>query len=429
MNNNKLYPRTALVLLTALNLLNYIDRSVLPAVQPLMQAEFHRSNAAFGFVTTAFFVFYMFAAPVMGPLADRYSRKQIIVIGAIVWSAATLLTAVTTNFTTLVIRHTLIGVGEASFVTIAPTFVVDLFPEEKRGRVLGFFYLAIPVGTALGYILGGQLGPVYGWRTPFYVAAAPGFLLALSILFLREPERGRQDSLKETPDRATLTGLAKNPAFWTATLGMAAMVFAQGALAVWMPTFLSQERGMSLQRANLVFGIVMAGDGIFAALLGGWCGDMLLRRLHSAYYLVSGISLALGVPVMIVALRGPRSMMISAIALGGFLLLFNTAPLNAAVINSVGAHIRATAIAANIFTIHTLGDAFSPWLVGRIADRSTLTTGLMTTPVAIAISAAVCLLGTRYAPRLRVSADSGNGVSAGTGGDARASSTGASNKR
>jgi MFS family permease len=406
MNTVKLYPRTALVLLTALNLLNYVDRSILFAVQPLIQAEFHRTNAEFGFVTTAFFIFYMCAAPVMGPLADRYSRKNIIVIGAIIWSAATLLTAVTANFTTLLVRHTIIGIGEASFVTIAPTFVVDLFPEEKRGRVLGFFYLAIPVGTALGYLIGGQLGPVYGWRIPFYVGAVPGFLLALSILLLPEPERGREDSLKETPDRATLMGLARNHAFWTATLGMAAMVFAQGALAVWMPTFLSRERGMSLSHANRIFGLIMGVDGIFAALLGGWCGDMLLRRLHSAYYLVSGISLALGVPVMIVALRAPSSGMIPAVALGGFLLLFNTSPLNAALINSVGAHIRATAIAANIFIIHLLGDASSPWIVGKIADRSSLTAGLMTTPIAIAISAAICFLGMRYAPRLRVSADS-----------------------
>lgn len=407
MNTVKLYPRTALVLLTALNLLNYVDRSILFAVQPLIQAEFHRTNAEFGFVTTAFFIFYMCAAPVMGPLADRYSRKNIIVIGAIIWSAATLLTAVTTNFTTLLVRHTIIGIGEASFVTIAPTFVVDLFPEEKRGRVLGFFYLAIPVGTALGYLIGGQLGPAYGWRIPFYVGAVPGFLLALSILWLPEPERGREDSLKETPDRATVVGLARNPAFWTATLSMAAMVFAQGALAVWMPTFLSRERGLSLSHANRIFGLIMGVDGIFAALLGGWCGDMLLRRLHSAYYLVSGISLALGVPVMIVALRAPSSAMIPAVAVGGFLLLFNTSPLNAALINSVGAHIRATAIAANIFIIHLLGDASSPWIVGKIADRSSLTAGLMTTPIAIAISAAICFLGMRYAPRLRVSADSG----------------------
>ena len=208
----KLYPRTTLILLTALNLLNYIDRSVLFAVQPLVQDEFHLSNAQVGYLTRAFLLFYMIAAPFVGPLADRYSRKLIIVLGAIFWSALTLLTAVTHTYTELLIRHTLVGIGEATFVTIAPTFVADLFSEEKRGRILGVFYLAIPVGTAAGYLLGGKLGSLHGWRFPFYIAAAPGFVLALAVLFLKEPERGQFDSVKETPERGTILGLARNPA-------------------------------------------------------------------------------------------------------------------------------------------------------------------------------------------------------------------------
>ena len=187
MPSSKLYPRTALILLTALNLLNYIDRSVLFAVQPLVQAEFHLSNAQVGYLTSAFLGFFILAAPLTGPFADRYSRKLIIVVGAIFWSALTLLTAVTHNYWELLVRHTLVGVGEATFSTISPTFVADLFPEEKRGCILGIFYLAIPVGSAAGYLLGGNLAPQHGWRFPFYIAAAPGFLLALLVLFLKEP--------------------------------------------------------------------------------------------------------------------------------------------------------------------------------------------------------------------------------------------------
>lgn len=150
MTQTKLYPWTALVLLTALNLLNYIDRSVLFAVQPLVQSEFHLTNTQVGYLTSAFLGFYMIAAPFAGPLADRYSRKMIIILGAVFWSGLTLLTAVTHTYWELLVRHTLVGVGEATFVTIAPTFVADLFPENKRGRIFGVFYLAIPVGTAAG---------------------------------------------------------------------------------------------------------------------------------------------------------------------------------------------------------------------------------------------------------------------------------------
>jgi multidrug resistance protein len=413
----KIHPWTALILLTALNLLNYVDRSVLFAVQPLVQSEFHLSNTQVGYLTSAFLLFYMVAAPFVGPLADRYSRKKIIVGGAIFWSGLTLLTAVTHTYTELLIRHTLVGIGEATFVTIAPTFVADLFPEEKRGRILGVFYLAIPVGTAAGYLLGGHLSPHYGWRFPFYIAAVPGFLLALAVLFLHEPERGQFDRLKETVWQPAIradssswktsvqnylkhlyAALARNPAFWTSTLGMAMMTFALGGIQVWMPTFLSQARGYSLESANFMFGIIIVVDGILASLAGGWLGDYLLPRMKGSYYFVSAASMALGVPFMVVALffRGP--VMLPAIAVSAFFLLLNTSPLNAAVINSVGAHIRATALAVNIFIFHLLGDVPSPTLMGYVADKRTLQAAFVLPVVAMVLSSAVLFYGMRFAP-------------------------------
>ena len=402
MTHPRLYPRTALLILTALNLLNYIDRSVLFAVQPLVQSEFHLNDAQIGRVTTLFFVFYTVAAPLMGPLADRYSRRMVIVLGAFTWSGVTLLTAVTHSYLALLIRHTLVGVGEASFVTVSPTVVVDLFPEERRGRVLGVFYLAIPVGTALGYLIGGYFGTRFGWRAPFYIAGAPGFLLAFIMMFIPEPKRGQFDSLRDTPERATVLGLARNPAFWTATLGMAAMTFSLGGLQVWMPTFLSRVRGYSLDSANKIFGAIIAFDGIIASLAGGWLGDRLLKRTKSAYYLVSAVSLAMGVPAMMMALFTSGSAMLPALLVAAFLVLLNTAPLNAAIINSVGAHIRATAIAVNLFMIHFLGDALSPWVIGKISDRSSLQSGFISAVVAIALSSAILFYGMRFAPPLSV---------------------------
>jgi MFS transporter, Spinster family, sphingosine-1-phosphate transporter len=403
----KLYPWTALTLLTALNLLNYVDRSVLFAVQPLVQTEFHLTNTQVGYLTSAFLGFYMIAAPFTGPLADRYSRKKIIILGAIFWSALTLLTAVTHTYWELLVRHTLVGIGEATFVTIAPTFVADLFPENKRGRIFGVFYLAIPVGTAAGYLLGGKLGPHLGWRYPFYIAAFPGFLLALALLFVPEPPRGQFDSLKETPDRATLRGLARNPAFWAVTLGMAAGTFSLGGIQVWMPTFLSRVRGYTLESANLTFGKIVVVDGILASLAGGWLGDRLLPRMKSSYYFVSAVSMALGVPVMIVALFNKGPLMVPAIAVAAFLLLFNTSPLNTALVNSVGAHIRATAIAVNIFIFHLLGDVPSPTLMGYVADRRSLEAAFILPVIAMAVSSAILFYGMRFAPPVRVDGEPG----------------------
>jgi MFS transporter, Spinster family, sphingosine-1-phosphate transporter len=404
--STKLYPRTALALLTTLNLLNYIDRSVLFAVQPLVQSEFHLSHIEVGYLTSAFLGFYMIAAPFVGPLADRYSRKRIIMLGAIFWSALTLLTAFTHTYWELLVRHTLVGVGEATFVTIAPTFVADLFPESKRGRIFGIFYLAIPVGTAAGYLLGGKLGPEYGWRFPFYIAAAPGFLLALAVAFLPEPPRGQFDTLKETPERGTILGLARNPAFWTVTLGMAAGTFSLGGIQVWMPTFLSAERGYSLQHANEFFGAIVVGCGIVASLAGGWLGDRLLPRMKGAYYFVSAVSMALGVPVMIVALFVKGPIMLPAIALAAFFLLVNTSPLNTALVNAVGSHIRVTAIAVNIFLFHLFGDVPSPAMMGYVADHHSLQAAFILPVIAMAVSSAILFYGMRFAPPLRLSENS-----------------------
>ena len=397
MPSAKLYPRTALALLTALNLLNYIDRSVLFAVQPLVQTEFHLTKTQLGYLTSAFLAFYMVAAPFAGPLADRYSRKLIIVLGAFFWSGLTLLTAVTHTYWELLLRHTLVGIGEATFVTIAPSLVADLFPENVRGRIFGIFYLAIPVGTAAGYILGGKLGPSLGWRYPFYVAALPGFLLAIALLFIPEPPRGQYDTQKETPQRGTLRGLARNPAFLTVTLGMAAGTFSLGGIQVWMPTFLSSARGYSLEAANLMFGKIVVVAGILASLAGGWIGDWLLPRMKSSYYFVSAVSMGVGVPVMIVGLFSQGRFMMPAIAVAAFLLLLNTSPLNTALVNSVGAHIRATAIAANIFIFHLLGDVPSPTLMGYVADRHSLQAAFILPIIAMAVSSAILFYGMRFA--------------------------------
>jgi MFS family permease len=422
-----LQPRAALIVLTALNLLNYADRNVLFAVQPLVQDEFHLNKQQIGYLTSAFLGFYMIAAPFVGPLADRYSRKLIIVLGAIFWSGLTLLTAVTHTYTELLIRHTLVGIGEATFVTIAPTFVADLFAEKIRGRILGVFYLAIPVGSAAGYLLGGYLAPHYGWRFPFYIAAAPGFLLAIAALFLTEPERGQFDSRKDVADETVaslpkgfkgsfvksaflqvflylkklwhlILALFHNPSFLTATLGMAAMTFSLGGIQVWIPQFLYSERHYTLESANLMFGVVIVVDGIVAALAGGWLGDYLLPRMKSSYYFVSAVSMLLGVPVMIVALFAKGPLMVPAIGVAAFFLLLNTAPLNAAVINSVGAHIRATALAVNIFIIHLLGDVPSPTMMGWVADRRSLQVAFILPIIAMGISAAILFYGMKFAP-------------------------------
>jgi sugar phosphate permease len=263
---------------------------------------------------------------------------------------------------------------------------------------MGIFYLAIPVGSALGYLIGGVLGSKYGWRAPFYVGAAPGVLLALLLLFIPEPPLGQFDAAEKTPERDTIKGLFRNPAFLSATFGMAMMTFALGGLQVWMPTFLHRVHNYSLRDASILFGASTIVTGLTASVLGGWISDRLLARTKAAHYLVSAVSLALGIPAMCLALFGSGTLMILGIFLAEFLLLINTGPLNAAVINSVGAHVRAMALAVNIFIFHLLGDVPSAWLIGYMSDRYSLRTAFIGPVIAIGLSSAILFYGMRFAP-------------------------------
>jgi multidrug resistance protein len=400
---SRTHPAATLGVLTALNFLNYIDRYVLFAVQPLIQQEpgFQRGDFYYGLLTTAFFCCYMIAAPICGHFADRGPRRRLVIAGAVVWSLATLLTAATRDYWALFVRHAIVGIGEATFVTIAPGYIADLFAEDKRGRKLAIFYTAIAIGPAAGYAIGGLLGHRYGWRVPFYVVAAPGLLLATLMLLLPEPKRGATDTLEETRERASILGLLHNGAYLTSTLGMAMYTFAIGGLSVWMPTFLARSRSISLEGANLLLGVMLL-FGVAATLAGGQVADWWLRRASAAYYQVSAVALVLAAPLMAVAILARGTVMLVAMGAAIFMIFFNTGPLNAAVVDSVSARIRASAIAINLFAIHVLGDVPSPPLIGYISDRAhSLQAGFLATIAAIVIAAAILFYGARYAPPLR----------------------------
>ena len=401
----KTYPYAMLAVLTGLNILNYIDRSVLFAVQPLIKKEFHTSDAQLGILTTVFLLAYMVAAPLVGWMGDRYPRKYIVIFGIAIWSGFTFLSWLVKDYNQLLFRHTIVGIGEASYAAIAPTLIADSFPLAKRGRMLSIFYVGLPFGTAAGYLVGGYFSHLYGWRAPFMVAGAPGFLLALILWFIPEPARGQSDHLETGIAGSGLRNLWRNGAFVTATLGMAAYSFAVGGMQVWIPTFLERVRGLNLPTANATFGLITLFNGFVATLLGGWIGDRLLKRYFGAYYTFPGIAMLVAVPFMVLAIYVAGPMMFPCIFMAVFFLLIGTGPTNAALVNSVSAGIRSTALAVNLFVIHLLGDAFSPALMGKISDRTSLQTAFWTAFVAAGVSGVILIYGARFAPRLKTASE------------------------
>jgi MFS family permease len=392
----------ALVLLTALNFVNYIDRYILPGVQELVKKQFHVTDSAIGSITFWFFLTYMLSAPLTGWLGDHVPRKPLIVICALLISGVNVLTGTVHVFDSLLFRHAILGIGEASLGIYAPALLADFYPEDQRNRILTIFYTAIPVGAALGYLIGEIVGSKYGWRMPFYVSAVPGLLIALLILFLmKEPKRGATDTGSKAKTQGgfgtffiTVLHLATNARYLYATLGMAMVTFSLGGISAWMPSFL-QRSGFSPNSVGITLGAITAAGGLGGTAVGGILAQRWLRTNSNALYLVSAWSALLAVPPAVLCFFGPRATMLPALAVAMFLIFLGTGPLNAAIINAVPAAVRSSAIAIELLLIHALGDTPSPKLIGIVSDRSTLGIGLGLTLVTLVVAGVLLFLGAR----------------------------------
>lgn len=401
----KIRHRAAIVgLLTGLNLLNYLDRFVVNAVGPSVQKSFELSDQELGWVISAFMVGYFLTSPLFGVLGDRLPRKGLIAGGVLVWSAATFATGASGlagaagSFALLVAARVLVGVGEASYATLSPTIIDDLTEPDRKNRVLALFYSAIPVGSALGYVLGGKLEHAFGWESAFYVAGAPGIVLALLVLAIEEPARQPAAVTPQTPDPAampqtsgaasmsqtrgatprrggpgvlsSLGALVTTKDYLHAVGGAIAYTFALGALAAWAPKFLVERLDLPLHAADFWLGVILVAAGFAGTAAGGFLGDRWKGADRTrAALAVCSLSAAVAAPCAVLALlaRTPPLAFV-AIGLTEFFLFVSTAPFNLAVLRSVPSQLRASAMAVSIFATHLFGDLLSPPAVGRLSD-------------------------------------------------------------
>jgi MFS family permease len=398
-----------LLILTSINFLNYIDRQIIYAVFPLIKDEMLLSDRQLGLIGSAFVIIYLLTSPIFGRLGDLVSRRGIIALGVGLWSLATVGASFARNYSQLLLARSLVGIGEASYAVTAPTLISDYFGRERRGKALSFFVMALPVGSALGYILGGHLGEIYSWRSAFLIVGLPGLLMVLLCLKIKEPERGAVDDpnlyglSSDSPQIRNLkevySGLLRNKQFVTAVLGLTAYGFALGGLGAWGPTFLHRINGLPIGLANERFGIILISSALLGTLVGGYLGDYFLKYTNKAYFLTSSTGMLIGVPILILAIvsRNP-SVYWPAIFFTAFFLSF-TVVLNAAIMNAVHPQMRSTAMSVNIFICHIFGDAISPPLIGWISDISGLKTAIMLTPIMIAVGALILLFGTRLSSK------------------------------
>ncbi len=375
---------TALVVLTAVNLLNYIDRYVVPAVfESLKRSDFHPSDAQLGLLMSAFLLVYTLTAPIFGWIGDTGRRPRALAWGVALWSAATALGGLAWSYFSLLVARAVVGVGEAAYGTIGPGLLADHFPPRNRGRALAVFFMAIPVGAALGYMIGGFVDHHWGWRRAFFVAGIPGLLLAALVSRLPEPVRGASDAAPTTPAGGTFAALQTNRAYLLTVLGYAAYTFALGGIATWMAPFLERVRELPESVATVRFGGIVVLTGFAGTALGGWLGDLLAYRTRNGYLWLSGIATLLAAPLFYLALASTTPAVYWAAMIGAQLLMFaSTGPVNTVIVSVVPPGIRSSAMALSIFTIHLFGDVPSPALVGWLSDRTSLDHAVLILPVA-----------------------------------------------
>lgn len=401
----------AMAVLTAMNLLNYIDRYVPSAVKDLFKRDLGLTDTETSIPFSAFVLVYMVASPIFGGLADRFSRKWLIALGVALWSAATASAALAIGFWTFFLARALVGVGEAAYATIAPSLLSDFFPAHRRNRILTLFYVAIPVGAALGFILGGQIGQHFGWRVAFLVCGLPGILAAGLALFIKEPARGGFDEPEAKRETVTwpeaLRVLARNRTYVYAVLGYAAVTFAAGGMAEWFPAFLMRYRGMDVAEAGSLVGTVTVAGGLGGTLVGGLLADRLARVTKNPYLALSGLSMlpsALFAGLAIVV--EDRTWVGAFIFLAQFFLWFYNGPINTVIVNSVKSSMRARAFGLSTLAIHLLGDAVSPPLIGQVSDRvGDLRPGIALIPLTMLLGAFIWLFAWRRIERVALGAE------------------------
>ena len=434
--------RPALVLLLLINLFNYVDRQVLAAVVPAIERSFFGGSgsargsgalqtiqdwcrahlgfqpelALIGVLSMAFMVLYMAGAPVFGRLAERHSRWALVGIGVLSWSLASGASGLAATFLGLLLTRCAVGIGEAAYGPVAPTILSDLYPVESRGRILAWFYVAIPVGSALGYVLGGGVASsgigdwgsralgihAESWRWAFFLVVPPGILLGLRAFFMRDPPRGRSDGLAgNLPARVRLRDygvLLRTPSWTLCSVGMTAMTFAIGGIGFWMPYYLSRMPGAPAA-ATVIFGAITCVAGLVATLLGGMAGDRLRARFSGSYFLVSGIAMIVGFPFMVLTLSAGFPLIWIWVFLTCFCLFFNTGPTNTILANVSHPSIRAAGFALNIFVIHAFGDVLSPVVIGILGDRWNMDRAFLVVGAMFLVGGVVWLAGARYLER------------------------------
>jgi MFS transporter, Spinster family, sphingosine-1-phosphate transporter len=402
------YARYVLAVMVGINFLNYMDRWVASAAAPLIQKEFHLSDALIGSLASAFLLVYAFAALPFGYWADRGVRRTVVGVGVLIWSVATLFTGFARNFFQLFLSRAVLGIGEASYYPAGTSLMSDYFPKDQRGRVMSVWGAGSTIGIAVGFAGGGYIAEKFGWRDAFFFAAVPGILFAFLAFGMREPLRGsaeqRGPTLQKTQEATlgTFLGLLRIPTLRAAILSQTVLYFVLASNAFWLPTLLNRRFGLSISQAGLLAGVVLVLGGLIGTLAGGWIADRMARSNPAAYLQVGIAGFLIGAVFITISLVAPMNIGPIPIFIPAFLitvvcLYLNSGPFTAVSQNVVSPALRASSVTMLLFVSHVFGDSHSTFDIGYLSDRigSLQTALLITSPTLLILAAILAATGLR----------------------------------
>lgn len=361
----------AVLVLFAINILNFYDRHVPGALVEPMRKEFHLSDMQIGLLGSVFIWLYALMGVPLGRIADSGSRKMLLAWGLVVWTLLTACAAIATNYSVLLISRVGVGLGEATCAPAATSWLGDLFPAEKRSRVLALFMLGVPFGGALAYFFSGPLAQAHGWRAAMVLAAAPALVLVPALLMLEEPRRGASETLRAQAARTSVLSLLRLPTLWWIIASGVFLNFNMYAIATFLPALLSRVHGLSLASSGIATGVVYFVGGLGGGLAAGYVGDFIVQRRKDGRMLCAAIAALAAVPLSCLGILEPRGSLPRGIAFFLLAYAFLTSYYGlvySAIQDIVAPNQRGITMAIYFMAMYLCGASFGPLLTGRVSD-------------------------------------------------------------
>ena len=361
----------AVLVLFAINILNFYDRHVPGALVEPMRKEFHLSDMQIGLLGSVFIWLYAVMGVPLGRIADSGSRKKLLAWGLVVWASLTACAAIATNYSVLLISRVGVGLGEATCAPAATSWLGDLFPAEKRSRVLALFMLGVPFGGALAYFFSGPLAQAHGWRAAMVLAAAPALALVPALLMLEEPRRGASETTRAQAARTSVSSLLRLPTLWWIIASGVFLNFNMYAIATFLPALLSRVHGLSLASSGIATGVVFFVGGLGGGLGAGYLGDFIVQRRKDGRMLCAAIAALVAVPLSCLGILEPVGSLPAGIAF--FLLAYAALTsyyglVYSAIQDIVAPNQRGITMAIYFAAMYLCGASFGPLLTGRVSD-------------------------------------------------------------